>query len=172
MILKNFINIGLGHLTKKTPVATSGKWNTNYQHFFVDLMSRPFNTYTNNTTANNTAERIIQIGICLSSDTTPPALDDYKLNTFLTGSDLTPVSNSVVTTDNNYVLIQTVKNDTAENKVINTVGVFCGTNDDMKYTRFLITKTLLDTPITIAPEEIKTITVNINLDSFTENINA
>ena len=172
MILKNFIIIGLGYLTEKAPVATSGLFNTNYHHYFGQLISRPFNAYTNNTTANNTSVGISQIGICLSSDTTPPALDDYKLNTFLTGSDLTPVSNSVVTSDDNYVLIQTVKNDTAENKVINTVGVFCGTNDDMKHTRFLITKTLLDTPITIAPEEIKTITVNINLDSFTENINA
>ena len=171
MILKNFINIGLGYLTNKHPVATSGS-DSNYQHYFMKLISRPFQAYTNDTTSNITNSGISQIGICLSSDTTPPALDDYKLNTFLTGSDLTPVSNSVVATDNNYVLIQTVKNDTAENKVINTVGVFCGTNDLMTNLRFLITKTLLGTPITIAPEEIKTITVNINLDSFTENINA
>ena len=167
MILSNFIKVISRSInpTYATTIAGSLK---NYAINSSSTRSAPFNYYNNGSKDPGT-RTITILGIALSSDTAVPTIDDYQFVNFYTSSDLFSVDHSLKPGPMQTVFTETVRNDGVENVVINSVGVF-GQYDE-NYESILLTKTLLDTPVTVAPGEVKTITVTINYNSFVENVN-
>lgn len=168
MILSNFIKVMSRGLNETTAKSTAG----NVRDIYIAsnaINSYSFSGYSNSDASSGTA-KITSLGIALSSETSVPTVDDYQFTNFYTSSDLTSVDVSFNKEPMQTVLTQTVRNDGTENVVINSVGVFGG--GYQVYLSVLLTKTLLDTPVTVAPGEVKTITVTIDYNSFVENVNA
>ena len=170
MILSNFIKVMSEPLNTRKPATTAGM-NKNYNLASNSITYTRFDDYTDNSTVPATIV-ISALGIALSSDTSVPTVGDYKFTNFYTGDDLTNIDVSLSEGPMQTILTQTVRNDSAENVVINSVGVFGKYNTNIKTEVVLLTKTLLDTPVTVAPGEVKTITVTIDFNSFVENVNA
>lgn len=169
MILSNFITLSTYSINSTLSKNTAGSYRGYYIDTGNNITVVNFSTYNNNNN-QSTYANITSIGIALSSDTSVPTVDDYQFTNFYTSSDLTSVDASFNREPMQTVLTQTVRNDGTQNIVINSVGVFgkLRTNNEI----MLLTKTLLDTPVTVAPGEVKTITVTIDYNSFVENVNA
>lgn len=170
MILSNFIKVMSTSRLNGTMSKTS-HGDLRAYYIAIDSMTIvPFSYYgVSNMKPSNTI--ISNMGIALSSDTTVPTVDDYRFTNSYTSSDLISVNATLNPGPMQTVLTQTVRNDGTENVVINSVGVF-GRHNNPRYETVLLTKTLLDTPVTVAPGEVKTITVTIDYNSFVENVNA
>ena len=170
MILSNFIKAMSGGLNNAKTKTTAGFDKklvfSNYQGGAL-----PFSDYSNNDGGGTGSSYPIgYLGVALSSDITVPTVDDYRFVNFYTGNSLTSVAYSVKDQPMQTIIYQVVRNDGVENVVINSVGIFGRTTS---YSiEVLLTKTLLDTPVTVAPGEVKTITVTINYNSFVKNVNA
>lgn len=168
MILSNFIKAMSNGLNYTKAKNTAGNIRATYIPNGT-IGSYSFSVYDNqDTTPGDIA--ISYFGIALSSDTTIPTIDDYQFVNFYTYSDLTSVDYSLNDGPMQTILTQTVRNDGTENVVINSVGIFGRPRTASVIV--LLTKTLLDTPVTVAPGEVKTITVTIDYNSFVENVNA
>ena len=129
--------------------------------------------YNNTGVDSSNGGTLASQGIVLSSDTTPPSLSDYRVTNYYTKTELTDISHTSAANNGIYTCTQTVRNDGTNNVIINTVGIFMSRQPNTtSVARYLITKTLLDTPVTVAPGETKTITITVNLKSFVENVNA
>lgn len=170
MILSNFIKA----LTKSlNTTGTKTTYGTS-KFYYLDSANIPsichFWQYNNNNISGSTLS-LLYIGIALSSDTSVPTVDDYRFTNFYKSYDLTSVNCYLDKGPMQTVLTQIVRNDGTGNIVINSVGVFGKYNTTNNET-VLLTKTLLDTPVTVAPGEVKTITVTIDYNSFVENVNA
>lgn len=172
MILSNFINICTNGLSGLSTKGTNGS-NISALYFPNTAPSANSFNYYNNTGTKTFSGSVTYFGMVLSSDNTPPVSSDYQVTNFYTNENLTDISRTSAANNGIYTYTQTVRNDGQENIIINTVGLFCASgNIDPQYQRYLITKTLLDTPVTVAPGETKTITITVNLNSFVENVNA
>ena len=172
MILSNFINICTSELSGLSAKLTTG---TPFRGDYFNPNSAPNSTsfsYYNNTGVQPITGVISFFGMVLSSDNTPPVSSDYQVTNFYTNKDLTNISQTSAANNGTYTHTQTVRNDSQENVVINTVGLFGLSKTTSTSARYLFTKTLLDTPVTVAPGETKTITITVNLKSFVENVNA
>lgn len=170
MILSNFIKVMAERLNGSNAKSTGGVVKA---YSFVpssNITALSFSVYDNDEVVP-TLYSITLLGIALSSDTAVPTVDDYQFVNFYTSSDLTNID-AVFNGDEpmQTVFTQTVRNDGTSNVVINSVGVFGLTSRESA--KILLTKTLLDTPVTVAPGEVKTITVTIDYNSFVENVNA
>ena len=169
MILSNFIKVMSNSLNYTKAKSTAG----NIREALIEygtMGSYSFSTYDNIDESYSGRISISYFGIALSSDTSVPTVDDYQFTNFYTSSDLVNVDVSLNQEPMQTVLTQTVRNDGAENVVINSVGIFG--KPVLTRIEVLLTKTLLDTPVTVAPGEVKTITVTIDYNSFVENVNA
>lgn len=169
MILSNLITLSTYSMNSTLSRNTAGTYRSYYFNTGNNITTVNFSAYNNNNNQSNYAN-ITSLGIVLSSDTSVPTVDDYQFTNFYTSDDLTSVDSSFHSQPMQTVLTQTVRNDDTENIVINSVGAFgqLATNKEI----MLLTKTLLDTPVTVAPGEVKTITVTIDYNSFVENVNA
>ena len=103
-------------------------------------------------------------GVCIGfgAGSKQVSLEDYNLETII--DNLSYLSSSVVTTEEGYIVTTSVKNNTSTDIIVSEVGIFCrGQNNDYKASQpFMLTRNVLETPITIKPNEIKTFTVTIN----------
>jgi len=104
-------------------------------------------------------------GVCMgfgAGGSKQVSLEDYKLETMI--NNLSYLSSSIVTTEEGYIVTTSVKNTTSRDIIVSEVGIFCrGENNDYKVSSpFMLTRNVLETPITINPNEIKTFTVTIN----------
>lgn len=169
MILSNFIKAMSSGINSAETKTTTGSLK-NYNISSSSIKTTYFGSYNNGPTESPNLTITI-MGIALSSDTSVPTVDDYQFDNFYTPNDLHPIDNSLTPRSMQIIFTQTVRNDGAENVVINSVGVF-GQYEYSNYESILLTKTLLDTPVTVAPGEVKTITVTIDYNSFVENVNA
>ena len=169
MILSNFIKVMSERINGTNAKSTGGVTKAFNFSSGSNISSTNFSSYNNKKTAPSSLY-ITNLGIALSSDTEVPTVDDYQFTNFYTQNNLINVNNLFNDEPMQTVLIQTVRNDGAENVIINSVGVFALTPGAV--TTILLTKTLLDTPVTVAPGEVKTITVTIDYNSFVENVNA
>lgn len=107
-------------------------------------------------------------GIAFGSGTTPPQKTDYKLKNYIT-TGLTYSGNNTNLTDGVANWVQTVQNTSGEPITISEVGLFSRdaiTGGD--YTVFLLTRTVLDTPVVLQPNEVKTFTITIDYNKFVD----
>lgn len=102
-------------------------------------------------------------GIVFGSGTTPPQKTDYKIENHI--ADGLTYSNENTNKANNIVhWVQTVQNTSSKPITISEVGLF--TADRATYMCFLLTRTVLDTPVVLQPNDVKTFTITIDYNKF------
>lgn len=107
-------------------------------------------------------------GIAFGSGTTPHQKTDYKLENYIT-SGLTYSGNNTNLTDGIVNWVQTVQNTSTAQITIAEVGLFSMYSYQRKdYTTFLLTRTVLDTPVVLQPNEVKTFTITIDYNKFVD----
>ena len=104
-------------------------------------------------------------GVCIGfgAGSKQVSLEDYNLETII--NNLSYQSSSVETTEEGYTVITSAKNNTSTDIIVSEVGIFCRgqTTDDVAFPYpFMLTRNVLETPITIKPNETKTFTITIN----------
>lgn len=117
-------------------------------------------------------------GILLGSGaTTQPTFDDYQLEAQTTG--LTHIGSPlIINLFNNGVfrILQTVRNNTANAITVNEMALAIGAapivnNSYVVPNYIILTREILDDPVTIQPGEDYTFTIEINLFSFSDGYN-
>lgn len=157
MLLNNFMATLYNELTI---VSTSG---TTYEKRFVDpsINSVPPTLY--NLTVDNSHFFANYRGIVFGSGTTPPQKTDYKIENHI--ADRLIYSNNNTSETNNIVnWVQTVQNTSSEPITISEVGLFSSYNNQKLCV--LLTRTVLDNPVVLQPNEVKTFTITIDYNKF------
>ena len=107
-------------------------------------------------------------GVCMGfgAGSKQVSLEDYNLETII--NNLSYQSSSVETTEEGYTVITSAKNNTSTDIIVSEVGIFCraqsrhsGMDFESQYP-FMLARNVLETPITIKPNETKTFTITIN----------
>lgn len=107
-------------------------------------------------------------GVCIGfgAGSRQVSLEDYNLETII--NNLSYQSSSVETTEEGYTVITSAKNNTSTDIIVSEVGIFCrgrsghsGMDFESEYP-FMLARNVLETPITIKPNETKTFTITIN----------
>lgn len=107
-------------------------------------------------------------GIAFGSGTTLPQKTDYKLENYIT-TGLTYSGNNTNLTDGVANWVQTVQNTSTAQITITEVGLFSkNSRSGQNYTVFLLTRTVLDTPVVLQPNEVKTFTITIDYNKFVD----
>lgn len=104
-------------------------------------------------------------GIVFGSGTTPPQKTDYKIENHIAGG-LTYSNNGTSETNNVAHWVQTVQNTSGEPITISEVGLFCAYSSSNLC--ILLTRTVLDTPVVLQPNEVKTFTITIDYNKFVD----
>lgn len=107
-------------------------------------------------------------GIAFGSGTTPPQKTDYKLENHIT-TGLTYSGNNTNNTNGVVHWVQTVQNTSTAQITITEVGLF--TKDSSYPTQsstYLLTRTVLDTPVVLQPDEVKTFTITMDYNKFVD----
>ena len=105
-------------------------------------------------------------GVCIGfgAGSKQVSLEDYNLETII--NNLSYQSSSVETTEEGYTVITSAKNNTSTDIIVSEVGIFCRAERRATYSAsqypFMLTRNVLETPITIKPNETKTFTITIN----------
>lgn len=106
-------------------------------------------------------------GIAFGSGTTPPQKTDYKLENHIT-TGLTYSGNNTNQADGVVNWVQTVQNTSTAQITITEVGLFSRYSASYDYTVLLLTRTVLDTPVVLQPNEVKTFTITIDYNKFAD----
>lgn len=97
--------------------------------------------------------------IAVGSGNTAPTANDYSLESEVTGLSNTGIfSNNGV---NGLTISATITNITSNNVTIKEYGLYGYQSSDSKWT--MLTRTVLDNPITLEAGEIATITINLGI---------
>lgn len=104
-------------------------------------------------------------GIAFGSGTTPPQKTDYKLENYIT-TGLTYSGNNTNETDGIVKWVQTVQNTSTAQITITEVGLFSKYDQSEGFSTVLLTRTVLDTPVVLQPNEVKTFTITIDYNKF------
>lgn len=121
------------------------------------------NTSLNTIINSNGISSNVTGGVCMGfgSGSKQVSLEDYNLETII--NNLSYQSSSVETTEEGYTVITSAKNNTSTDIIVSEVGIFCrGVENYESGPLFMLTRNVLETPITIKPNETKTFTVTIN----------
>ena len=132
---------------------------TGYSFDFVPFLNKSLNTVINSAGINSN----VKGGVCMGfgAGSKQVSLEDYKLETII--DYLSYLSSSVVTTEEGYIVTTSVKNNTSRDIIVSEVGLFGrGTDNNRAGQTFMLTRNVLETPITIKPNETKTFTITIN----------
>lgn len=132
---------------------------------YTDEDSIPLNFLNKSKPAILTSDSTKTEGVFIAygNGTTIATSNDYNLESEIT--DLTLLGNSVFITDNGYVVTSSIKNTSNEDIIVKELGLFETSNGKDIYVArltFMLTRNVLETPITIKPNETKTFTVTIN----------
>lgn len=106
-------------------------------------------------------------GIAFGSGTTPPQKTDYKLENYITAG-LTYSGNNTNLTDGVANWVQTVQNTSTAQITITEVGLFARYKNTGNHIVLLLTRTVLDTPVVLQPNEVKTFTITIDYNKFVD----
>lgn len=104
-------------------------------------------------------------GIVFGSGTTPPQKTDYKIENHIADG-LTYSNNNTSETNNVVNWVQTVQNTSSEPITISEVGLFSAYGATNLCV--LLTRTVLDTPVVLQPNEVKTFTITIDYNKFVD----
>ena len=99
--------------------------------------------------------------ICCGTGNTPESITDYKLDSFV---ELELVNGSVGFSVSKILSINTTfKNNTNSSITIKEIGLYSRpATSTSVHSKILIYRKVLDTPVTIAPDEIYTFTITLN----------
>lgn len=163
MLLNNFITT-MHPLMKTTTTAGTIKDQTYFDNPRAYSISSDFYTDTGTVPAYNPYSR----GIAFGSGTTPPQKTDYKLENYIT-TGLTYSGNNTNTTNEVANWVQTVQNTSTAQITITEVGLFSRyESSGQNFTVYLLTRTVLDTPVVLQPNEVKTFTITIDYNKFVD----
>lgn len=161
MLLNNFIATMYPNM--KTTDTTGGtKEETRFDISIAPTWSS--NSYSE--TSGNSFFSPFGRGIAFGSGTTPPQKTDYKLENHIT-TGLTYSGNNTNKTDGVANWVQTVQNTSTAQITITEVGLF-STYDESSCNVYLLTRTVLDTPVVLQPNEVKTFTITIDYNKFVD----
>lgn len=109
-------------------------------------------------TSDETTEGVF---IAYGNGTTIATSNDYNLESEI--SNLTLLGNFLSITDNGYITTSSIKNTSNEDIIVKELGVFeTSTSESRLRSTFMLTRNVLETPVTIKPNETKTFTITIN----------
>ena len=137
---------------------------TGYNFEFVPYLKNSLNTIINSDGISSNDKA----GVCMGfgAGSKQVSLEDYNLETII--NNLSYQSSSVETNEEGYTVITSAKNNTSTDIIVSEVGIFCrgqsrhsGMDFESQHP-FMLTRNVLETPITIKPNEIKTFTITIN----------
>lgn len=166
MLLNNFIAT-MYPAMKAT--ATTGTINNNTNFESTDRKSIASSLYSEETSSQSLFFAPFRRGIAFGSGTTPPQKTDYKLENYIT-TGLTYSGNNTNQTDGVTNWVQTVQNTSTAQITITEVGLFsrCANSRGDELTPCLLTRTVLDTPVVLQPNEVKTFTITIDYNKFVD----
>lgn len=158
--LFTYTNISINSLKL---IGLDGKRIIEYEEsiYILSYLNTSLNTIINSDGISSDVKGGVCIGFGAGSKQV--SLEDYNLETII--DNLSYLSSSVVTTEECYMVTTSVKNNTSTDIIVSEVGIFgrgqnqSGTNASHP---FMLTRKVLETPITINPNEIKTFTIAIN----------
>ena len=162
MLLNNFIATMYAEM-KTTDTIGTIRDKTRFDGNII--MSMPSNSYSE--TSRNPSFSPFSRGIAFVSGTTPPQKTDYKLENYIT-TGLTYSGNNTNTADGVANWVQTVQNTSTAQITITEVGLFSKYDNSDTYNTFLLTRTVLDTPVVLQPNEVKTFTITIDYNKFVD----
>lgn len=145
-------------LVKNNIVGLDGKIINN-----TNADSIPLKFLNKSRQAISTSEYITTEGVFIvyGNGTTIATSNDYNLESEIT--DLTLLGNSVFITDNGYVVTSSIKNTSNEDIIVKELGLFeTSISEYGASSTYMLTRNVLETPITIKPNETKTFTITIN----------
>lgn len=163
MLLNNFI----ATIYPKMNITDTAGTIRNRQDFMSSSVSSVSSDFYSDT---GTVELYIPFsrGIAFGSGTTPHQKTDYKLENYIT-TGLTYSGNNTNLQDGVASWVQTVQNTSTAQITITEVGLFSKNDKTGKnYTVFLLTRTVLDTPVVLQPNEVKTFTITIDYNKFVD----
>ena len=156
--LFTYTNISINSLKL---IGLDGKRIIEYEEsiYILPYLNTSLNTIINSDGISSDVKGGVCIGFGAGSKQV--SLEDYNLETII--DNLSYLSSSVVTTEECYMVTTSVKNNTSTDIIVSEVGIFGrGTNGAVTGNPFMLTRKVLETPITINPNEIKTFTIAIN----------
>lgn len=162
MLLNNFIATMYPNM-KTTDTIGGIKEETTFDNNVVQ--SFPSNSYSE--TSGTSFFCPFGRGIAFGSGTTPPQKTDYKLENYIT-TGLTYSGNNTDETDGIVKWVQTVQNTSTAQITITEVGLFTKYDTSIDFNTFLLTRTVLDTPVVLQPNEVKTFTITIDYNKFVD----
>lgn len=162
MLLNNFITTMYPGMQ---PTATTGTTINAATNFYgSEISSQSSNGYFGDE-GSHYGYMPFERGIAFGSGTTPPQKTDYKLeNPITTG--LTYSGNNTNQADRVTNWVQTVQNTSTAQITITEVGLF--SRGYIGKLSFLLTRTVLDTPVVLQPNEVKTFTITIDYNKFAD----
>lgn len=106
-------------------------------------------------------------GVCIGfgAGSKQVSLEDYNLETII--NNLSYQSSLAETTEEGYIVTTSAKNNTSTDIIVSELGIFCQGRGEVSgevfsSPPFMLTRNVLETPITIKPNETKTFTITIN----------
>lgn len=165
MLLNNFI--ATMYPGMKT-TETTGYINNATAYESITVESHDSNMYTEDATAYHVFAPFSR-GIAFGSGTTSPQKTDYKLENYIT-TGLTYSGNNTNLTDGITNWVQTVQNTSTVQITITEVGLYsrCVNALGQGLTASLLTRTVLDTPVVLQPNDVKTFTITIDYNKFVD----
>lgn len=162
MLLNNFI------ATLYTGMKTTDTYGREQESYFADsdIQTHPSDSYSEGAPGDASFGPFGR-GIAFGSGTTPPQKTDYKLENYIT-TGLTYSGNNTKQTDGVVNWVQTVQNTSTAQITITEVGLFAKATSIEYYATYLITRTVLDTPVVLQPNEVKTFTITIDYNKFVD----
>lgn len=160
MLLNNFITTLYDKLTL---VAANGNTHEKLGLGGIDIKSVPPTHYSSIGGYNNYYPN--HRGIVFGSGTTPPQKTDYKLENHIADG-LIYFNNNTSETNKIANWVQTVQNTSSEPITISEVGLFSAFTTDC--ISVLLTRTVLDNPVVLQPNDVKTFTITIDYNKFVD----
>lgn len=159
MLLNNFLTTLYDNLTA---VTVNNVTFSDIRASTTDRRSVPPTFYTSSTVENFYPN---YRGMVFGSGTTPPQKTDYKIENHI-DSGLTYSNNNTSEVNNIVNWIQTVQNTSSEPITISEVGLFSAASPSNICV--LLTRTVLDNPVVLQPNDIKTFTIIIDYNKFVD----
>lgn len=161
MLLDNYA----ASLYPSMKVTTTSGTTSNSNYSFADPGSVPSEGYSESS-ESYAHLNMFRRGIAFGSGTTPPQKTNYKLENHIT-SGLTYSGNNTNQTDKVVNWVQTVQNTSTEQITITEVGLFARYANG-SYATVLLTRTVLDTPVVLQPNDVKSFTITIDYNKFVD----
>lgn len=161
MLLNNFIATLYpeGDITDSTGTTR----NLGNLRVYNEVRSESANVYSETATGNTFAP--FMRGMVFGSGTTPPQMTDYKIENHIT-TGLTYSGNNTTTADRIVSWVETVQNTSTAQITITEVGLFATYSQGNMLC--LLTRTVLDTPVVLQPNEVKTFTITMDYNKFVD----